>query len=753
MEHIRSKCQISGPKEVIASVSAEAGGIITAVYPGELPRDEQQVSQFKRRLPKSTHSGPSHSYNDDDELYTIMLQAQLEDREKYARDIKMHPEPAILLVNDRQLNDLSRFSCNPFQFCILTVDPTFCLGDFDVTPITYRHLLLESIRTGKPPVMIGPTLIHYKKSFQTYLFFASSLIGQKKDLVKIRAFGTDGEKALIDAFSHEFRFAVHLLCFIHVRKNIKEKLSACSISDTVQTEILGDIFGKKVGSTLLEGLVDSEDVVSFEDNAALLLEKWMRNEDELVAIEEFCRWFVKNKVDVIRKSMLRSVREEAGLGSPPEPFYTNSSECVNSIIKMKVGYKRNELPQFVAKLRELCDEQEREVERAVIRRGKYRLRPQYKQLEVDEGKWFSMSQDQRLSHLKKFSATEVSSIDCPEAITFCGRIGSLTPPTPACIDDDFSSVLSDLLPVASHVGLPISAVDAIGKKAIDILKTADGIVPAPGHGKDSRMVLSRSGKMPHLVSIKKNGGMACDKDCPQYQSAGICSHIVAAAMYNKKFDQFVASYTKVTRKPNLTKLVTGEMPKGRGRKGCKAPSKRKTSAPVDNRCKMISAPSSSLAGSAVSIATVNNSFNSAPAPSPCYMPSPISFYPTYPPPYYGHPPVPHVDVSGSTQHPFRLHFVAGNISVCHGCRGNYHKELGPPHDLCVQHEEWRTYNVPGLTSPQSRFGNVYYHANIACIFVFWPSFVATALLVPVELHASLKREHKEWLISQFGLHL
>lgn len=71
------------------------------------------------------------------ELYTVMLQAHLEDMDKkYAQDIKTYPEPAILLANDRQLNDLARFCCDGFEFCVLTVNPTFCLGDFDVTPIS-----------------------------------------------------------------------------------------------------------------------------------------------------------------------------------------------------------------------------------------------------------------------------------------------------------------------------------------------------------------------------------------------------------------------------------------------------------------------------------------------------------------------------------------------------------------------------------------------------------------------------------------
>lgn len=137
---------------------------------------------------------PTHGEAND---YSIMLQAHLEDRDKkFARGIKAYPQPAILLASERQLNDVTRFCCDPFEFSVLTVDPTLSLGDFDVTPT-----ILESNQGGKPPVLIGPVLIHYRKTFETYLFFASSMIGLKKELQNLHAFGTDGEKALIDAFS------------------------------------------------------------------------------------------------------------------------------------------------------------------------------------------------------------------------------------------------------------------------------------------------------------------------------------------------------------------------------------------------------------------------------------------------------------------------------------------------------------------------------------------------------------------------
>ena len=221
VQRIKTECTAVGPKEVVASVS---GGVVGANYPGELPRNEQQVSNFKKHKPNPV--GAMHVHTEANELYTVMLQAHLEETDKlFARDIKAYPEPAILLASQRQLNDVSIFCCDSFEYSVLTVDPTFSLGDFDVTPTTYRHLL-ERNRTGKPPVMIGPTLIHYRKTFSRYMFFASSMIGLEKNPASLRAFGTDGEKALSDDFFlPEFNFAQQLTCFIHVRRNIKEELT------------------------------------------------------------------------------------------------------------------------------------------------------------------------------------------------------------------------------------------------------------------------------------------------------------------------------------------------------------------------------------------------------------------------------------------------------------------------------------------------------------------------------------------------
>jgi hypothetical protein len=67
-----------------------------------------------------------------------MQAAKLGDRDGlFVRETQPSPEPAFVLARDRQLDELEWLCTDPNTFSILTVDPTFNLGDFNVTPITY----------------------------------------------------------------------------------------------------------------------------------------------------------------------------------------------------------------------------------------------------------------------------------------------------------------------------------------------------------------------------------------------------------------------------------------------------------------------------------------------------------------------------------------------------------------------------------------------------------------------------------------
>ena len=83
----------------------------------------------------------------------------------------------------------------------------------------------------------------------------------QKDLKQVLAFGTDGDKAMVEALSHNFPFAAQLRCFIHFRKNIEQKLRDLGIPSKVSQEFIADIFG----NTYEEGLVDSYCLEQFDE--------------------------------------------------------------------------------------------------------------------------------------------------------------------------------------------------------------------------------------------------------------------------------------------------------------------------------------------------------------------------------------------------------------------------------------------------------------------------------------------------------
>ena len=634
MGRIKAKCVEHGPKATVEHLSIEVGGLTGASAPGELPRNEKQVTNVRKEAKrKGRDCGPTGEVDD---LFVVMQRAYSEDpQSKFIRSIRASPDPAIVLAEDFQINDLERFCVSSAEFGILTVDPTFSLGEFDVTPITYRHLLLSTKRNGKSPTFMGPVLIHYRKTFATYLFFASSLVGLPCQLEGIRAFGTDGEKPLSDAFSHEFGFSQHLTCFfLHVRRNIKAKLAKYNISSSLSMKILDDILGKKVGNTFVEGLVDTADDIGFQNKLGSIQECWRSFEmSSTCNIEKFIEYFNENKVPVLRDNMSRSLRVECGLGCPPDIFTTNASESVNAMLKHKVDYKRSELPEFICKVREVIQEQQREVERAVIGRGKYQLREQYKYLEIPEHKWFLMSSEQRKKHLARLQCVPVvDSRDCASALSSFSA--PLFPPKSG------TSPFSVSVESASEkVNVPINCLQGIWEKAKKLIDNSNAITPAPGQDPEARMVLSYSGSVPHMVTPKRGGEFCCSSSCPNWKALGICSHTVAVAEVNNKLAQFL-SHRKRKKGVNVTKLLTTTMPKGRGRKGGVSPRVRMPSQPITARMEMSAMTGTGFEAPAPFTSHAQEGVNMSGYASPHFsmVNSPMSFYGPYPtnpmcPPY------------------------------------------------------------------------------------------------------------------------
>ena len=507
----------------------------------------------------------------DNVLYSVMLECKLcqGTKEAFVRDVKAAPEPQCILCFDSQIADMERFlSSSSDVHGILTVDPTYNLGEFYVTPTTYPHLMLEDVITGKPPSLLGPVLIHQKMAFSTFNYFSSTLVGFSKKLRQLAAFGTDGQESLIDAFSHSFPFALQLRCFIHFKKNISEKLKVYGIPPSVAKEFLDDIFGKHSGSTYSEGLVDCSSVEEFNERLAKCESVWNSREVPYAPPggPRFFDYFCSKKADVVRYNMRRDLRESAGLGSPPGIFTTNASESINSMMKRKVSFKESEWPHFNDQVKELVKQQREEVIRALSGRGQYRLSQQFSHFSVSAAKWAKMRPEQRREIIMRFDKATMktkqrSSSSGPSTIfslstseVSCGQQSAIRRLSVTAVDSGITKISPTTL-------------QNMWDKAEELMNDSSAITPAPGKDKTARIVLSYSSAIPHLVLKGTNGQFKCDSRCLNWRSSKLCSHSLAVAELNNELPAFLHWFNQSDSEPNITSLAMAGLPPGRGCKG------------------------------------------------------------------------------------------------------------------------------------------------------------------------------------------
>ena len=185
------------------------------------------------------------------------------------------PELKCVLAFDWQLQEIEKFCTNPQNFTIFSADPTFNLGNFNLTVTTYRNLKVVTRREGHHPIMIGPLLLSQTKSLETYHYFFGKLIGLNKNLRNVLAIGTDGEEALIEGMKNNMNYAIHLWCFGHFRDNCKTKLKQSNVPEAVQKTFLQEIFGKRDGETFEKGKLNVYNVctccnITFTSNSMIM---------------------------------------------------------------------------------------------------------------------------------------------------------------------------------------------------------------------------------------------------------------------------------------------------------------------------------------------------------------------------------------------------------------------------------------------------------------------------------------------------
>ena len=144
-----------------AVCDSKTGNLLTASSAGALPRNRQQVADMRRCRDDDKRQFCSRKKDP----FSVMLMCKESQggkpQDSFVRMVSGAPEPMTVLAYNWSLDDIE-WVCTKSQCTVLSIDPTFNLGDFDVTVTTYRHLLLTNSR-GKHPVMMGPIFIHKQK--------------------------------------------------------------------------------------------------------------------------------------------------------------------------------------------------------------------------------------------------------------------------------------------------------------------------------------------------------------------------------------------------------------------------------------------------------------------------------------------------------------------------------------------------------------------------------------------------------------
>ena len=158
------------------------GGLQSCVGLVQVPRNRQQVKDMARR--KAVSKGSYAKYisgagRTSDPWYMLLNESKIhwgrDPKTAFVRDVRVGAEPFCVVGTNRQLDDLKRFCCNPVEYRPLTEDPTFDFGPYNVTPISYQHLITLRKEDGKHPPIIGSVFLHEKKTQHTYSLSGGTL--------------------------------------------------------------------------------------------------------------------------------------------------------------------------------------------------------------------------------------------------------------------------------------------------------------------------------------------------------------------------------------------------------------------------------------------------------------------------------------------------------------------------------------------------------------------------------------------------
>lgn len=717
LDAIKQKVKEDTAAHVYNDVKKEVGGPSRARTPGSLPRSLKQVSDIKVQAKRS-----------DDPVEELLVYARKKD-EKIIFHHQDMPADLWVLGTDVMYVDIGKFtSCEQLSHPI-SIDPTFDMGQFEVTPVVYRHVFLTSKRTGNNSIFLGPTMIHHRKDFQTYKVLSLTCVAACKGLEKCRGHITDGETALEMPWKSDLPKATSLRCVKHFEGNCKAELYKTGIWEKKSQKFFLDrvfgVHGKE------EGIVDAEDKKEVKQTLQSLRDDFDEKEVELLQENntykpQFSK-YLEDKRELIGKKMALKYRRQAGLpndahGKPIRP-YTNSSEAMNHVMSQtKVEYPRangrkqngnlSKLEFTRHVLEEIHQGEQEELKLALCRLSeKYQLTNVAAHLLVPVETWFDQTEIQRDESVKKVNAMSVEDMLKGKRVS----VGTADK-TSTCLNREFQELSFDAAKVLREKNIcPEDIITAVIEGAVTLLN-----LPAAIQQKATLDAYKVTNTFEVASRDAKNGKVECtvNKDhvkcrCHSFKYDSVCKHSIAIAERVGMLEEHISHITKSSRKKGQrTTLAEANVNKAvAGKKGstCRYPYRPQLS---------------------VQRQSVTERASKQPA---SHMYTQIH----------------HND------NPFVLRILPKDAKNCKQCKNDFwHRLRVVPHDLVFEHKnrfhfplngDWKNKQV------SNREATRYYHADYNCMKARFPYITNDYIEIPPDVRAILHESHKAHLREQFLL--
>lgn len=444
------------------------------------------------------------------------------------RMVQLHPEPVVVLATDQQLVDLERFSCID-GVPPITVDPTFNLGDFYVTPITYRNLLLKSKRAANNfSCFCGPILIHFHKTRAAYDELFRCIKSLSGNISKLYAYGTDGELELIKSLQMAFPGARQLRCYRHIEQNALSNLKSSGCLNQAKT--------------VLRSLCTCP-VNEFETVFNDILDTYSKD----LQYAKFTNYLIKNK-DML-KSNVHSSNNNGDL------FYTNPSESINSKIKQFMRFRSAQLYNFLDAMKAFF-----EVETGSAIDGYLNLSKEYKLVDTIQsiGNIMAMTTEEKQLYIDKMNKTMPPAHPTKQVAS---HIDHDSYELDANEIPHGSTIDFTLTPESCRINVSIPILRDMFNKASQLVANK-GIMRAPSSDPNSACfsVISSTSLVNHQVAVKDSGNIVCN--CGSYKTHRICSHTVAAGHFSDHLYEFICFHRNNSSGPTAD-VITQSIDKSR----------------------------------------------------------------------------------------------------------------------------------------------------------------------------------------------